>query len=125
RTVAASVQPIVSDTLAYLRTQPIEYVQVPALRDQKGNLLRPAVTRFRKLKVFADPLLGATATTVRDDLLEGTDEPYSQKPGDRFAIFTGETIAGDDPLVRHALLRFTIRPIVERHREVLEEEAPK
>ena len=125
RTVAASVQPAVAETLGYLRTRPIERVDVPALRDHKGNLLRPAVTRIRKLKVFADPLLGSTGPTVRDDLLEGTDEPFSQKPGDRFAIFTGDAIATDDPSVRLALLRFTIEPIVDRNREVLEEEATK
>lgn len=123
--VAASVQPAIEESLVYLRTRPIERIETPAVRDEKGNLLRPAVTRLRRLKVFADPLLSGKSVVVRDDLLDAGDELFAQRVGDRYSIFAGDVVGRDDAAVWLAILRFTIEPLVDRNREVIEEETAK
>lgn len=119
--VARDVRPTVDETLAYLRSVPVERVEMPAVRDEKGNLLRPASTRLRRLKVFPDPLLSGRLVVVRDDLLDAGDEPFAQRVGDRYSVFAGDTVGRDDATVRLAVTRFVVEPIVDRNREALED----
>jgi hypothetical protein len=119
--VAAPAQQAVADTLAYLKTTPIALVQTPAVRDDHGKLVRPPTSRERKVKLFADPLLGGRAVYVRDDVLDAADEPFAQRPGDRFAVFAGDSLDVEDPSLRFALFRFVVAPVVDKNREALDD----
>jgi len=117
----AVVRPTVVSVLEYLRTQPVPVINVPAIRSPEGKVMRPAMARIRKLKVYIDPILSSRRIAVRGDLIDAGDEPDQQLQGDRYAVFAGPAIAIDDAALRLGVLKFTIDPIVQGHRSEIDE----
>jgi len=79
------------------------------------------MTRIRRLRVFVDPLVGGQVVAVRGDLLDAESDLGQQLPGDRFAVFAGPLLGSDEAALRIGVIRFTLEPIVERHKEDIED----
>jgi tetratricopeptide (TPR) repeat protein len=123
--VGDQIAPTVTDIVAYLRTRPADRVDVPALRDPEGKLLRPAMTRIRRLVIYVDPLVGGQIVAVRGDLYDAETDVAQQVPGDRFAIFAGPLLAADEAALRVGVFRFVVAPIVEKNRFEVDEARDK
>jgi tetratricopeptide (TPR) repeat protein len=123
--VAATRQlrPTVMGTLDYFHTIPVRQIDVPAQRAEDGKLIRPALTRIRRLKIYPDPLLAGGGAFVRDDLTDAADEPDNQRVGDRYAVFAGGAVQTDEAGVRLSLLRFVLDPLIEKYSADLEQSA--
>jgi tetratricopeptide (TPR) repeat protein len=119
--VGKQIAPTVTEILQYLRTRPVERIEVPAVRDREGKILRPGMTRVRRLRVFVDPLVGGQVVAVRGDLLDAESDLGEQLPGDRFAVFAGPLLGADEAALRIGVIRFVLEPIVERHKEEIED----
>lgn len=115
--VGTRLGPTVTGILTYLRTRPVDRIEIPALRDAEGKIVRPAMTRVRRLKVYVDPVLGSQSVAVRGDLLDASDDLAVQRPGDRYGVFASPLLASDDAVLRLGVFRFMVQPVVERHRE--------
>ncbi len=110
--VARQIAPTVTTLVTYFRTKPVDRLEVPAVRNSEGKVVRPAVTRLRRLKVFIDPVLAGRAVAVRGDLFDGGQERDYQRIGDRFAVFGGPNFAADESALRLAVIRFIVDPVV-------------
>lgn len=121
RLVGSQIAPTVNDILLYMRTTPIDRIEVPTLRDNVGKVVRPGMTRVRQLVVLVDPLVGGQVVAVRGDLVDAAGDVGQQRPGDRFAIFAGPLLAADEAALRVGVMRFLVAAVVERQREEVEE----
>jgi hypothetical protein len=121
RKAGVGIGPTVAEILTYLRTRPVERVEVPTIRDKEGKIVRAGMTRLRRLKVFVDPMIGGQAVAVRGDLLDASDDVATQRLGDRYAVFAGPLLASDDAALRLGVFRFMIEPVVDRHRGEIDE----
>ncbi len=119
--VGTQIAPTVSEILEYLRTQPVERIEIPAVRDQEGKIVRPGMTRLRRLRVYIDPLVSGQVIGVRGDLLDAESDLAQQLPGDRYAVFGGPLLAADESALRVAVIRFLVEPVVDKHREEIED----
>jgi hypothetical protein len=113
--------PSVGEVVEYLHTIPITQIDVPAARAEDGKLLRPAMQRLRRLKIFGDPLLGGRAAVARGDLVDAGDTPDLQRPGDRYFLFAGDSMLTADEAVRVVALRYLLDPILEKYSGLLVE----
>lgn len=123
--VTAEARPVVGSTLDYLHTVPIRQIDIPAVRDAEGKILRPAVSRTRMLKIYPDPLLDPRTVVVRRDIVDADDTEGYHKAGDRVVVFAGGSVLGNEAAVRVALLRFVLDPIVERYIDAITEKRPE
>ena len=115
--ISRLIAPTVNSLVTYFRTQPLDRLEVPAVRNAEGAVIRPPVTRLRRLKVFIDPVLGGGAVAVRGDLFDGGAERDYQRIGDRYAVFGGPEFAADESALRLAVIRFIVDPVVLAQRE--------